>query len=115
MDERLSKALEFSNYMITLNNQKRVIKEQYQQDLIFYYNGCQFTLTREFINFCHTLCSLGHADTILTDDNSIPTQITDLTNFTKNITNQHFDATTKYHTEYTLLKTTRSVEGIVKV
>ena len=115
MDERLSKALEFSNYMITLNNQKRVINEQYQQDLIFYYNGGQFTLTREFINFCHTLCSLEHTDAILIDDNSIPIQITDLTKFTKNTTNQYFEATAKYYAEYTILKTTRSVEGIVKV
>ena len=29
MDERLSKALEFSNYMVTLNNQKRILKEKY--------------------------------------------------------------------------------------
>ena len=31
MDERLVSALDFSNYMITLNNQKRILREQYQK------------------------------------------------------------------------------------
>lgn len=115
MDERLSKALDFSNYMVTLNNQKRVIKEQYEQDLIFYYNGGQFTLTQEFISFCHTLISLEQLDAILTDDNCIPIEVTDLANFSMDINNQYFEAIAKYHAEYKTLKTTRSVEGIVKV
>jgi|TARA_R110000868_G_scaffold33770_4_gene122304 hypothetical protein len=115
MDERLSKALDFSNYMVTLNNQKRVIKEQYEQDLIFYYNGGQFTLTQEFISFCHTLISLDQSTAILTDDNSTPIEVNDLANFTIDVTSQYFEASNKYHAEYVKLKTTRSVEGIVKV
>ena len=31
MDERLEKALEFANYMTTLNNQKRVLKEKFYE------------------------------------------------------------------------------------
>ena len=31
MDERLEKALDFSNYMLTLNNQKRLLAEKYQE------------------------------------------------------------------------------------
>lgn len=41
MDERLVSALDFSNYMITLNNQKRILREQYQNDVVHYYNGGQ--------------------------------------------------------------------------
>ena len=51
MDERLEKALEFSNYMLTLNNQKRLLTEKYQEELLYFYNGCQFTVTKELINF----------------------------------------------------------------
>ncbi len=32
MDERLEKALDFSNYMVTLNNQKRLLAEQFDQE-----------------------------------------------------------------------------------
>ena len=51
MDERLSKALDFSNYMVTLNNQKRLLAEKYQENLLHFYNGCQFTASKELINF----------------------------------------------------------------
>jgi len=36
MDERLEKALDFSNYMLTLNNQKRLLAEKYQEELIHF-------------------------------------------------------------------------------
>ena len=36
MDERLKKALDFSNYMVALNNQKRLLTEKYQENLKFY-------------------------------------------------------------------------------
>ena len=32
MDERLKKALDFSNYMVALNNQKRLLTEKYQEN-----------------------------------------------------------------------------------
>ena len=38
MDERLEKALEFSNFMVTLDNQLRNLREKFYQDTIFYHN-----------------------------------------------------------------------------
>ncbi len=35
MDERLQKALEFSNYMITLDKQVRKLKEKNQENLLY--------------------------------------------------------------------------------
>ena len=35
MDERLEKALDISNYMVTLNNPTRLLKEQYSKILLF--------------------------------------------------------------------------------
>ena len=37
MDEKLSKALDYSNYMVTLNNQKRLLTEKYQEELLYFY------------------------------------------------------------------------------
>ena len=51
MDLRLDKALEFSNYMTTLNNQKRLLWENYQQNLVYYFNGGKFTITTDLISF----------------------------------------------------------------
>jgi hypothetical protein len=52
MDDKLKKALDFSNYMITLDNQKRILKEQYQDNLTHYFNGGKFTVTQQLISFC---------------------------------------------------------------
>lgn len=113
MDERLKKALEFSNYMITLNNQKRILQEQHQNDLLYYYNGGQFTASQQLISFCQTLLALKQVEAILVDDNNIPIEVEDLTGFTNEIMNTYFLASNRFLSEYTKLKTNRSVEGIV--
>jgi hypothetical protein len=114
MDERLSKALEFSNYMVTLNNQKRILHEQYKQDLVYYYKGGQFSVTQELISFCQSLNNLGQTETVLIDDNRQPIQIESLEDFLLDIVNTYSDASNKYLTEYDNIKKNRSVEGLVE-
>ena len=58
MDERLEKALDISNYMVTLNNQTRLLKEQYSENLVYYFNGGQFSITQQLVSFCQSLLSL---------------------------------------------------------
>ena len=55
MDERLEKALDISNYMVTLNNQTRLLKEQYSENLVYYFNGGQFSITQQLVSFCQSL------------------------------------------------------------
>jgi hypothetical protein len=113
MDERLKKALDHSNYMITLTNQKRILLEQYQDDLLYYFSGGQFSVNHQLISFCQSLLYLKQTETILVDDNSVPIEIENLEEFTENIVNVYFTASNKYLNEYTKLKKNRSVEGIV--
>lgn len=113
MDSRLAEALDFSNYMITLNNQKRLLKEQYQNDLIFYHNGGQFTITQGLVSFCQSLVSLEQETSVLVDDNDIPIEIENLKKFTTDIIVHYAKATNKYLLEYNKLKVNRSVEGII--
>ncbi len=113
MDERLQKALDFSNYMVTFNNQKRVLKEKYNQELLYYHSGAQFTVTRELINFCYTLLSTGNTEIILIDDNKFPVQVTDLEEFQSEIFNVYFNASNDYYNEFVALKTKRSTEKLV--
>jgi hypothetical protein len=114
MDERLKKALDFSNYMITLNNQKRLLKEQYQQNLIHYFNGGQFTISQQLISFCTSLLNLGQTSTILVDDNDMPVEIEDLQSFTDDILDAYWNAANKYLSEYQNIKKNRSVSGLVE-
>ena len=113
MDERLEKALDFSNYMVTLNNQKRFLTEQYYENLVHYFNGGQFTVTQQLISFCQSLISLHQDSTILVDDNNIPIEIEDLAAFSSDLNACYFGASNKYLTEYNKLKTNRSVESIM--
>lgn len=113
MDVKLEKALEFSNYMVTLNNQKRLIHEQYQQDLVHYYNGGQFSVTQQLISFCQSLLSLSQEDTVLVDDNKQPIFIEDLESFTSDILNVYATASNTYFSEYEKIRKNRSVEGLL--
>jgi hypothetical protein len=113
MDERLSKALDFSNYMITLNNQRRALKATFFADCVFYQNGGTFTVTKELINFTKVLIDTGNdSDVVLIDDNDIPVEIADLNEFLKQITTIYFTATNRYYTEYQKLVKNRTVEGM---
>ena len=116
MDERLEKALEISNYMVTLNNQKRLLKEKYYEDLLYFENGCQFTITKELITFVGTMLSSGNdADIVLIDDNDTPTSITDLAKFYEDILDVYFSASNEYNTKYNELKKKRSIEKLVDI
>lgn len=113
MDERLKKALDFSNYMITLNSQKRILKEKYREQIIFYHNGAQFTVTKELMTFVTMLIENEYdEDVVLVDDNETPVMIADLNDFLSSIMNVYFSATNTFHAEYDKLKHNRSVEKL---
>ncbi len=113
MDERLTKALDISNYMVTLNNQKRLLTEQYADNLIYYYNEGQFSISQQLISFCQSLVAREQEEAILVDDNKIPIEIEDLNDFTNTIVSKYFEASNIYLTEYNKLKKNRSVESIM--
>jgi hypothetical protein len=114
MDERLEKALEFSNYMVTLNNQRRGLKEKFLNDCVFYQGGGSFTITKELINFCKLLIDQGNdEEVILIDDNDLPVEITDMKDFFLKITNIYFSATNSYFSEYQKLKSNRTIEKMM--
>lgn len=113
MDERLKQAFDFSNYMITLSNQKRILAEQYKNDLMYYIGGGQFTVTQQLISFCQSLLQLKQTETVLVDDSNLPIEIENLEEFTKSIVNVYFTASNRYLTEYNALKQNRTVQGII--
>ena len=88
MDEALEKALDFSNYMVTLNNQKRILQEEYQESLIKYQAGGKFTITKELVSFGSNLLDLDNNKVVLVDDNQTPILIEDLSTFVYDI-NKH--------------------------
>ena len=114
MDERLQKALDFSNYMVTLNNQKRVYKQQYRENIVYYFNRGQFTVTQTLITFVNMLVEKSITeDVVLIDDNETPILIEDLEEFSQNILNQYFSVTNQYYADFAQLLNKRNVEKLV--
>ena len=114
MDERLSQALEFSNYIATINNQKRMIKENYFQSLLYFVQGGQFTITKELITFVTLLVEKGNIENIiLVDDNDIQIQINDLEMFLDEILSKYFETANTYHQKYTELAKNRDIGSLV--
>lgn len=115
MDERLEKALDFSNFMVTLNNQRRIIREQYLENCVHYLNGGKFSVTRELINFCHMLVSTDQEHAVLIDDNDTPIKVENIEDFLSDILDIYFTSSNEYLDKYDEIKKNRSVEGLVNL
>lgn len=115
MDERLEKAFQTANYMASLSNLRRVALEEYKQNLIFYFQGSSFTVTRELIVFVHTLTELGNTESVILDDNNIPLNVANLKEFLDKIVNTYALATNAYLAKYGEIKSKRRVEGLVEL
>ena len=115
MDEALEKALDFSNYMVTFNNQKRIIREEYENDLIIYENGGKFSISRELLSFVGRLCDSANTKTVLIDDNDNPILIEDLQKFMHDMRLQYLEVSTKYYEKYKKMIDKRNVESLVDV
>lgn len=113
MDEKLSKALEFSNYRLTLNNQKKNLKMRMQTMMTIGYNGAMFTANLELINFIKQLLDLRVAQYIFLDDNENPVLVKDLLDFHSKLLTQHTEALNEYYIECEKLKKMRDTRTLV--
>jgi hypothetical protein len=116
MDERIEKAFETANYMATLSNQKRIIKEEFEQQLTFYSNGGTFQITPQLLSYIKTLIDIGElSNTVLIDSNSIPVFIDDVQDFFTNISKQYFQASKEYFEKYSDIKVKRKIKDLVEL
>lgn len=113
MDERIEKALEISKYLTTLNNQKRILQEQFKTDAVHYQNSGQFSVTQTLITFVKTLLDCKQTDAVIVDDHNIPIFVENLQEFFDNILDVYFKASNKFLIEYNKLKTNRTVKGLI--
>lgn len=116
MDEKLEKAFGVANYMATLSNQKRIIKEEFNQKLVIYVNGGTFKVDRELITFTKSLVDLGHVtDIVFIDFNQLPILISDVSKFLDDIVAVYFEAVNEYFTKINEIKSKRKLTEIVNL
>lgn len=112
-DERLQKALEFSNYIATITNQKQQIKNRVAQLQLVHANGGTFRANQETIAFVKTLLDMDHKSAILLDSKDNPINVTDVKDLLEQLVSAYFSAMQEYDAEYTKIKKSRSVEKIM--
>lgn len=114
MDDRLKKALDFSNYRQTLAVQRKLIKEKMQARLTYGCNGGIFKIDQSLLSFISMLCSEGRTQgVVLLDANDNPVIIDNLETFKTEIFDRFFTASFEYQEEYEKIKKSRSVEKLV--
>lgn len=116
MDERLKKALDVANLMVTFNTQRDLLKQEFKEDCLYHESGHRFTVDRELINFLSTLSSLGHTeDVVILDDFENPFMIDDVKEFLDKIFTLYIEATNSYYHKYIDLKSKRSISKLMDI
>jgi hypothetical protein len=113
MDERLQKALEFSNYNLTITNQKRNIKNRVNQLQIVHHLGGVFLANPETISFVKTLVDLNHTSAIIIDTKENPISVNSLSEFLEKLVNAYISATQEYDVEYEKIKKARNIKSVM--
>lgn len=112
MDDRLSKALEFSNFRISLFNKKENIRLKMDSMCSYAVNGGIFKADPQTITFVKLVLDSGRDQVVLLDINGNPIEITDIKLLYEELTSRYFQATNFYHVEYDKIKKARSVKSL---
>lgn len=113
MDERLSKALEFSNFRISLFNKKESIRLKMNSMLTYAINGGIFKAKIETINFLKLLIDEGKDQVVLIDLNGNPVEITNIKELYNELLSRYFQATNFYYVEYDKIRKARTVKTLM--
>jgi len=113
MDERLQKALDFSNYTATINNQKRNIKNRFEQLQLVHHAGGTFVANQETISFVKTMIDLGHTSGVIIDVRDNPINIKSFQELIEKLTDAYFSATTEYEAEYAKIRKSRNIKSMM--
>ena len=112
-DERLTKALESSNYRVTLSNQRKNAKLRLNRFLTYPKAGGIFFVSTELISFIQSLLIAGKESTILLDSNENPIEIKNLNDFFEEIYDRYYQAMNDYLIDYKETQKARSVQKLV--
>jgi hypothetical protein len=112
MSTRLTQALEFANYRVTLNNQQAALRAKTQSLLSYSINGGTFSINMQLINFCKLLLDQGQQEAVLLDIYQNPIKIT-VQSFYDEIFSRYIEVTNDYYVEYEKLRKSRKVHRVL--
>lgn len=106
LDQQLEAALSFAQYQTTLNQQRRLLKEQFETDTVVAYNGGLFKVTQEW------LASIDKESNWILDMNGNPVMIADTNELHELAQTVYRTALAKYGDAYQQLRRQRSVKSL---
>lgn len=116
MDERLSKALDFSKFRQTLTLETKNLKEKIDAKLTYGHGGGIFKIDRSLINFVQMLIDRNRVENVpILDSNNNPTLIENLELFRDEILDRYMTSVYEYYEQYEKIKKSRSVEKLLDV
>jgi len=110
MDERLEKALEFSNYQRTLQIKINNLKLRLEHSLSCNYNNHIFNASTELIAFA----SVFNKEYVIKDVKDIPLVIKNPAEFLKLLKDTYVKAHKEYYEDFTALKKARNIKKLVE-
>lgn len=94
-------SISISVEMINFNNQLKLLKDQFIDSNILFYQGSQFTVNHYLLQLCQNYIDRKRdKDVVLLDDFQNPVLVTDLITFNDAAWNLYQTNLNQYHTEY---------------
>jgi len=113
MDEKLEKALEFSNYQKTLQLQKESLKLRLEHMLLVKIDNNIFMCNISIINFIQTCIDNNYDEVVILDIHNNPVKINQLKDCLDNFLLIYHKAYDEYYDKYETLKKARNVKKVV--
>ena len=113
MDERLEKALEFSNFRLILATRQENLKMLMDNKMMLSYGGGLFKVDIELLMFIDMLVQADEEKFVFIDSNDIPIMIEDLNDFGFEATKKYTSALNQYYTSYQKLNEAREIRKVL--
>ncbi len=113
MDEKLEKALEFSNYQKTLHLQKENLKIRLEHMLLLKFDNNIFLCSMELINFIQTCITNKFESVVILDIHNNPVKINQLRDCLDSLLLIYQTAYNEYFDRYETLKKARNVKKVI--
>lgn len=114
MEAKIEKAFEIASLMATINSQKRLLDEEFEQTLLYYYNGGVFKATEQRLSFLNAIKSNNIESIVLLDDNKTPILVENVDNFVTELMSHYTEATNQYYYQYKKITSSKTVESILE-
>jgi DNA-binding ferritin-like protein (Dps family) len=113
MDDRLEKALEFSNYRMTIENQKKNLKIRMETQQTFMYQKGTWRADQLLISFIQSLLDNEFENAVIQDSRNTPIQIDDLHEFKLMIIEKYNEAMNEFLMETNKLSKARNIKKVM--